>query len=585
MTLTWLHLSDWHQRGNTFNRRVVREALVRDICQRYEISQDLAQIDFIVFSGDVAHSGKEEEYKTAIKEFFDPVLKATGLTPDRLLIVPGNHDLDRDKFDLLPPALREPFPHQRDVLTWLTEGEHRISLLNPFKQYRDFVSGYTKQENSDYAYVLPLDIAGKKVGLLGINSALMAGRNKNKQDEVDDYGKLIVGEPQIHNALNELEDYDLRIAVLHHPLEWLSEFDRRKVRMRLVQKCHFILCGHQHEPGFYQVQELEGNYLMIPAGASYATGEYPNSYNFVHLDFENQECKIYLRRWSSNHANWIRDDETYHDGMYTFCLPTKEDTSQKKFVSNSRQLDRKQLIKKYEELSDWKEQHKKWQAICTEVISLRSGSQASLQVPPGNFWQFRENWKTCKTLVTSLLPEFERFFDKRLSSEKYIISGLAKNLVTKVASIAETMYSINTDYRETIGRLAREFKDIFDKFPINDEENSHLPEVQDREPRQFFDLNESRKYTRQDIEDLRKSIRENIKILKEQDEKIERYESKFDTLTNNNIALAVKIKTGIAQGELQELARNINDILQAIDDELQKSITTFERCLKGEEHA
>jgi hypothetical protein len=63
--LTWLHLSDWHQKSTDFDRRVVRDALIRDIERRTTINLALSKIDFIVFSGDMAFSGKSEEYLAA----------------------------------------------------------------------------------------------------------------------------------------------------------------------------------------------------------------------------------------------------------------------------------------------------------------------------------------------------------------------------------------------------------------------------------------------------------------------------------------------------------------------------------------
>ena len=106
--LTWLHLSDWHQKGKDLDRAVVRDALLKDIQERKEISPDLAEIDFIIFSGDVAYSGRSEEYEAAKEQFFDPLLKACKIGPDRLFIVPGNHDLDRSFFELLPAPLLRP---------------------------------------------------------------------------------------------------------------------------------------------------------------------------------------------------------------------------------------------------------------------------------------------------------------------------------------------------------------------------------------------------------------------------------------------------------------------------------------------
>ena len=54
--LTWLHLSDWHQKGSEFDRQVVFSALLKDIRERTKINPELEKINFVVFSGDVAFS-------------------------------------------------------------------------------------------------------------------------------------------------------------------------------------------------------------------------------------------------------------------------------------------------------------------------------------------------------------------------------------------------------------------------------------------------------------------------------------------------------------------------------------------------
>ena len=73
-TLTWLHLSDWHQQGASFDRGVVRDALVKDLDERAAIDPTLARVDLVVFSGDLAWTGRSEEYEAAQREFLDPVL-------------------------------------------------------------------------------------------------------------------------------------------------------------------------------------------------------------------------------------------------------------------------------------------------------------------------------------------------------------------------------------------------------------------------------------------------------------------------------------------------------------------------------
>src|SRR5690349_15288410 len=102
-TVSWLHLSDWHQKGADFDRKAIRDALLEDLRLRTRISPSLGLVDFVVFSGDLAFSGKDSEYRIAQCEFLEPVLNAVGITKDRLFLVPGNHDLNRLGLSLLAP--------------------------------------------------------------------------------------------------------------------------------------------------------------------------------------------------------------------------------------------------------------------------------------------------------------------------------------------------------------------------------------------------------------------------------------------------------------------------------------------------
>lgn len=52
-------------------------------------------IDILCFTGDVAQSGRADEYETATK-FFQLTLSKLALPTSRLFIVPGNHDVDRN---------------------------------------------------------------------------------------------------------------------------------------------------------------------------------------------------------------------------------------------------------------------------------------------------------------------------------------------------------------------------------------------------------------------------------------------------------------------------------------------------------
>jgi predicted NACHT family NTPase len=127
-------------------------------------------------------------------------------------------------------------------------------------------------------------------------------------------------------VVKQIEAADVRIVVLHHPFEWLAEFDRHRVEERLGRAAHFILCGHQHVPQVRVQRGTGGDCVVIPAGATYErrtpdNPRYTNAYNFVCFDFKTSRGTVYLRRWNDRGGEWVKDVETHSGGRYPFRLP------------------------------------------------------------------------------------------------------------------------------------------------------------------------------------------------------------------------------------------------------------------------
>ena len=157
----------------------------------------------------------------------------------------------------------------------------------------------------------------------------MCGRNKGK---TGDYGLVIVGEPQIFDALEKISKAYLKIAVLHHSFDWLNEFDRNRIEDPLKQDCDFILHGHQHKQKVEIISGTSGDCVIIPAGASYdrrvaENPRYANSYNFVHLDLDTGKGVVFLRRWSDDGNRWLEDIASCKDGKCNLCIFKTEATS------------------------------------------------------------------------------------------------------------------------------------------------------------------------------------------------------------------------------------------------------------------
>ena len=94
-TLTWLHLSDFHIKGTEGPSAAADFADLLSNIKKARQEHGLTP-DVVFFTGDVAFSGKSEEYERAIN-YFDNLLEACGLKDkrDKLYLVPGNHDVDR----------------------------------------------------------------------------------------------------------------------------------------------------------------------------------------------------------------------------------------------------------------------------------------------------------------------------------------------------------------------------------------------------------------------------------------------------------------------------------------------------------
>lgn len=259
-TLTILHLSDLHFReGQDFDRSVVLDPLLE------RINKDSARgflPELIIVSGDIAFSGKKEQYALA-HTFLEDLLSTCLLTKDRLFLVPGNHDVDRDEYR---PTDNPHYDDMKTLNTELEKTKYRNQLFAGMQEYFTFVNTHYSHLKSIHNTLVPFvctfpSSCGMNIGLIGLNSAWMC-RQKNEHP-----GIIAIGEYQVKKAFKELagmEPVDITICTFHHPLSWLWSDDRKIVRMYLNNT--MVLTGHLHEPEGVLAHDLEGRVWQFQAG-------------------------------------------------------------------------------------------------------------------------------------------------------------------------------------------------------------------------------------------------------------------------------------------------------------------------------
>ncbi len=308
-TLTWLHLSDLHAcrpRSGWDAGRIV-ETLVKDLVE-LQRDHDLRP-DLIFFTGDAAfgHLGSalgqsiEEQFRAA-GAFLDAVRRA--FTPEvplgDLFLVPGNHDvdrrevlesqtewLDRQMLDRVEKLIHDGGPEWRGLM-------RRLGPYQDFLRSHDLGHLFGDPQRALWATVR--EVHGLRLGLAGFNSAWSCGRNGER-------GKLwAAGHWQQGTLREKLAVADFSLALIHHPPDWLVEYETPAFRRELRQDFKFLLHGHEHQDW---VESGDDGFTTIAAGACYDRSDKENGYNLVRLDLETGRGEVFLRRYDKTGGGWV----------------------------------------------------------------------------------------------------------------------------------------------------------------------------------------------------------------------------------------------------------------------------------------
>ena len=316
---SWIHLADVQiGRGDGahgWERQLVLEELRKDIaaCREYGVPAP----DAIFVTGDIAQGGAAEEYASA-RNWLLGVAGSVGLGPDRVFVVPGNHDVDRtadrDRATIrLVQSLRAG-SEQIDVV--LQEPEDRARLAARLSHYLSFAEGFApgclgarSDDQQELFWAHRLDArGGLRVRVLGLDTALLS------VDDTDQ-GKLQLGTEQIDRGLRNpsIERGELVIALSHHPLQggWLA--DEENATGWIHSRAHVHLHGQMHDAGSESIRSGGGGGLVrMAAGAGRS-----HSYSFaaVGTTAGKVELRIWPRAWSDKHKRFVVAVDSTPDGQ------------------------------------------------------------------------------------------------------------------------------------------------------------------------------------------------------------------------------------------------------------------------------
>ncbi len=222
-----------------------------EVVRSFEVMRErLGVIHGILISGDVAFSGREDEYQRADR-WIRELCRAAGCSEEQVRSISGNHDVQRDVLRNSQHlrnahlALRQSAKAGRwhDVeqqlqAYWRDDEAVRELLFSPLRQYNSFADKFLSGFHADQPF-WEWDIAlndGSILKVRGINSALVSG-------PADDQGenKLVAGSHLFRLPRKSGVEY---LVLCHHPPDWL--WDASPVEDSLNSRARVHLFGHKH---------------------------------------------------------------------------------------------------------------------------------------------------------------------------------------------------------------------------------------------------------------------------------------------------------------------------------------------------
>jgi predicted MPP superfamily phosphohydrolase len=301
-----LHLSDFHFRASTtWDANTVLGRLAVDIGRL--VYEGLAP-DLIVLTGDIAYSGKVAEYDLARTWITKELLPAAGVGVDRLVIVPGNHDADRSRVDFVARQVGKGIRDERNQqrVTEVLDGEGGALLLRRLEAFMSLVNDLGA---AGAPLVRPWYQAIFELEGMTLHCAAMASSWLSADDS--DYGGLLLGLRQCNEVLGGADQADVVLVALHHPWDYVAEWDRRSSLAEIERSAGLILRGHLHEERHdYRESVRHGGVLELAAGACYETSEHPNSYHLIELwprAPRERRARVHVRYWDPARRDWRPD--------------------------------------------------------------------------------------------------------------------------------------------------------------------------------------------------------------------------------------------------------------------------------------
>jgi len=361
--ITIIHISDIHYENNEpENQGLVINSFFDDLEAKFNLSN--SENTFCIISGDLVNKGNTA--KIFEKFYNNFILKLTKFIPlQNIFCSPGNHDLNRyiveqnlkDHGKLISQKFNE-----TEFNNFVKEDSNLIQ--NKFKFYENFCKD--KMHVSDFNLTGYSELLIPEISVYFLNCSLFCSGGFNG---IDDKGVLKIETSGLNKWIDDNKGRT-KILVMHHPIEFLTNFARNELKNMLRNGIDILISGHVHD------QEIDHPFAsdsqgVVKLGSPQLFSNKSDLNGYAIIRFQNERINsVEYREWIPRQRKFMKGQNFSgtENGIRNFS--SSEITSDD-FISLKLKSDFQKAMKSYAKLPNWVER------ICTTDSPNSSSNKES----------------------------------------------------------------------------------------------------------------------------------------------------------------------------------------------------------------
>lgn len=349
--ITIIHISDIHfENIEPENQGLVINSFFDDLDTKIKPTD--SENTYCIISGDLVNKGNSERI---FNEFYNKFIqRLTKYVPlKNILCSPGNHDLNRtiveQNFEEHKNLILKDF-NETEFNDFVKSEENLIQ--SKFKFYETFCKD--KMQVSNFNLTGYSELLRPEISIYLLNCSLLCSGGFNG---IRDKGVLKIDTTGLNKWIEENKGRT-RILVMHHPLEFLTDYAQRELKGMLKNGIDILISGHIHDQDINH-SFVSDNQGVIKLGSPQLFSNKADLNGYALIKFKKEKIdSIEYREWVQRQRKFMRGQNFSgtENGIWNF---SRSEITPNDFISLKLQSNFQKAMKSYSKLPTWVER------ICT----------------------------------------------------------------------------------------------------------------------------------------------------------------------------------------------------------------------------